>query len=152
MRHVKTFENFLNEAYMPGDEESIFYSIIRAIADGNLKPNGSDLEDAIDSGSLDSISHLDIEEIEKGVKKIFGGWPGVSNFALGPNPEDIPDADEAQSEVEDLIKSGFKFVGSVNMDGYEAIVLGKRKGGAGKLQVATPLMSAADYVENYYNM
>jgi len=152
MKHIKTFESFLNEAYAPGDEEAIFYSIIRAVDTGDLKPNGSNLEDAIDSGSLDVISHLDVADIEKSVKKLFGGWSGVDNFTLGPNPEDVSDADEAQNEVEDLIKNGFKFVGSADMDGYEAIVLGKRKGGAGNFQVATPLMSAADYVGNYYNM
>jgi hypothetical protein len=158
MKHVKTFEGFLNEAkvnemYSPKDNESIFYGVIRGIADGILKANGSNLSDWLENsdiaGTLDDESP---EAVEKTVKSLFGGWSGTKNFTLGPNPEDVPDADEAQKEVQDLIKSGFKFVGSVNMDGYEAIVLGTRKGGAGDLQVATPLMNASDYIDNYYNM
>ncbi len=138
MKHIKTFEGFLNEAYAPGDEEAIFYGVLRGITDGDLKPNGSDLEDWLEGGEWGENLEMDADQVNTAVKKLFGGWAGTANFIIGMNSEEV-DEDDATAQVQDAMKKGFKFVGSTSIDGYEAIVLGKRKGGAGTLKVDQPL-------------
>jgi hypothetical protein len=168
MKHIKTFESFIsegkvNEMYNPGIEENTFLSILRGVDPGSenreagtLKPNGSNLDKWIeddDEGAMLLEGHYSNEEnpveaINAMVQKLFGGWAGTANFAIGPDTEG-GNPEEDSSIVEELIKKGFKFFGDVNIDGYSMQVVGKKKITVGDLNVNKTL-KVDDYMNDVY--
>jgi hypothetical protein len=148
MKHVKLFEQFVNEMFANNNKEQEFFDVLRI-----MRYMGVNFDKAVDI-FFDESEPSDPDETPESLKAFLKGGKLYKDLDVVPSElhreEDFDgNVEDVKSWLEDMMKKGYKFYTDVDFDGYLAILLSKKPFKFGDFNVKNKL-DPDKFIETYY--